>query len=544
MRHFAGFVVVLALAFNPASAVAGTLSANPPSVSFGNVFVGNTAIQNVTITNSGADTTIGDDTFTGTGQSSFSTDEGCDGQVLGNGGSCVIQVSFQPSARGGRIAALNVPSDANTVLVNLQGTGVAPVIGISPGSLAFGSRHVGTQSATQTVTVTNTGDSSGSVAVAKSGGDAAAFPITNGCLSAIAPGGSCQVSIAFAPTSAGAKSASLDFTTNDPANPNQSVGLSGTGTAPIVGITDGPLGFGLQHVGTQSGSMVVTVANGAGANEAATVSAALSGANADAFAITTSSCNSAVAPGGSCQVSVVFTAASAGPRSASLDFTTNDPANPSESVALSGTGTSPIVSVPAGPLDFGTQVFGGAPLPPHVVTVSNDAGANEAASVSFAFSGANAGDFIITSNGCVTPVAPGGSCDLIVAFVPSSPGTKSASLDVTTNDPGNPSDSITLSGTTTTPSSSADTAAPETTITKPPNRRTTKRRATFEFTANEDGSTFECSLDGRAFAPCTSPFARRVKRGRHTFEVRATDPAGNTDPTPAKAVWKVRRKRR
>jgi hypothetical protein len=306
----------------------------------------------------------------------------------------------------------------------------------------------------------------------------------------------------------------------------------------------GPLAFGLQHVGAQSAPMVVTVTNGAAANEAATISAALNGANAAAFAITGNSCNVAVPPGGSCQVAVTFAPVSSGTKSASLGITTNDPANPNGSLALSGTGTSPVVSVPPGPLDFGTQVFGGPPLPPHVVTISNDAAANEVADVSAAFSGADAGAFIITSNGCVTPVAPGGTCDLVLAFVPSSPGTKSASLDVTTNDPGKPSDSIALSGTTTEPSSTVDTDPPETTITKAPKRKTSKRRATFEFTANEEGSTFECSLDGGVFAPCTSPFSHRVKLGKHVLEIRATDPAGNTAPTPAKARWRVKRKRR
>jgi hypothetical protein len=84
---------------------------------------------------------------------------------------------------------------------------------------------------------------------------------------------------------------------------------------------------------------------------------------------------------------------------------------------------------------------------------------------------------------------------------------------------------------------------PETTITKGPKDRTKKKQATFEFSANVAGATFECSLDGGAFAPCTSPHSVKVKKGKHTFRVRATA-KGQTDATPATDDWKVKRKKK
>src|SRR5204863_2003520 len=60
------------------------------------------------------------------------------------------------------------------------------------------------------------------------------------------------------------------------------------------------------------------------------------------------------------------------------------------------------------------------------------------------------------------------------------------------------------------------------------------------FTANEAGSTFACQLDASAFAPCVSPQSYSgLAHGSHSFQVRATDPAGNTDPTPASYTWTV-----
>lgn len=89
-----------------------------------------------------------------------------------------------------------------------------------------------------------------------------------------------------------------------------------------------------------------------------------------------------------------------------------------------------------------------------------------------------------------------------------------------------------------------DTTPPETSITKGPKAKTKKKSATFEFSSTEPGSTFECQLDGKAFTPCTSPETVKVKKGKHTFEVRATDAAGNADPTSASDSWKVKKKKR
>jgi hypothetical protein len=80
--------------------------------------------------------------------------------------------------------------------------------------------------------------------------------------------------------------------------------------------------------------------------------------------------------------------------------------------------------------------------------------------------------------------------------------------------------------------------------------KTKKKRAkvTFTFVSSEPG-TFECSLDGAPFTPCSSPSTHKVKAGRrkpkeHAFQVRAVDAAGNTDPAPAADDFKAKRKRK
>jgi len=91
----------------------------------------------------------------------------------------------------------------------------------------------------------------------------------------------------------------------------------------------------------------------------------------------------------------------------------------------------------------------------------------------------------------------------------------------------------------------ADTNPPETTITNGPPPKTKQKTATFGFGSGEANSTFECKLDTGPFEACVSlKTYTKVKKGVHTFQVRAIDQAGNADPTPASASWKVKKKRK
>ena len=85
-----------------------------------------------------------------------------------------------------------------------------------------------------------------------------------------------------------------------------------------------------------------------------------------------------------------------------------------------------------------------------------------------------------------------------------------------------------------------DRTGPDTTIDSSPPQATPQTSATFTFSASEAPVTFECRLDGAAFAACVSPVSYSgLADGSHTFDVRALDAVGNADPQPARWTWTV-----
>ncbi len=88
-----------------------------------------------------------------------------------------------------------------------------------------------------------------------------------------------------------------------------------------------------------------------------------------------------------------------------------------------------------------------------------------------------------------------------------------------------------------------DATAPQTTIDSGPSGLTNDPSPSFGFSSSEGGSSFECRLDSNQasdWQSCTSPKSHgSLSDGSHTFDVRATDPAGNVDPTPASRSFAI-----
>ncbi len=105
------------------------------------------------------------------------------------------------------------------------------VAGVSPPSLNFGNQSVGTTSVSQPVTLSNTGAAALTITTIAT---SANFGETDNCAGSVAAGGSCTINVTFFPTTTGTLNGTLTITDNNNgvAGSTQTVGLTGTGTAP------------------------------------------------------------------------------------------------------------------------------------------------------------------------------------------------------------------------------------------------------------------------------------------------------------------------
>jgi hypothetical protein len=322
-----------------------TATLSPTSVNFGNQAVNTTsAAQTVTLTNSGtAALNISSVAISGTNASDFAQTNNCPASLAVNA-TCTFNIKFTPGAIGGRTAALTLTDNAtdSPQSVSLIGAGVSPgpVVNFNPTSLTFAGQNVGSTSAAQTVTLTNTGTTTLNISsITLTGTNASDFAQTNNCPTSLAANASCTFNVTFTPSANGTRSAALTLTDNAADSP-ESVALSGTGAAvaPAVTFTPTSVAFGSQNVGTTSAVQTITLSN-TGTADMNLSSITITGTNASDFT-QTNNCGSVVADDSSCTIQVTFKPGAAGSRNASLTVTDNAPGSP-QSVPLTGTGINP-----------------------------------------------------------------------------------------------------------------------------------------------------------------------------------------------------------
>ena len=208
-------------------------------------------------------------------------------------------------------------------------------------------------------------------------------------------------------------------------------------SGPAATVTPSALNFGNQTTGSSSATLAATLRNSGSANLAVS-GVMLAGANAADFTVVSDGCTTGtLAPGGTCGVSLRFTPAATGVRSASLKFSDNAPDSP-QAIALSGTGVAPVAGVGFSPgsVDFGRVAL--LQTGTRVLTISST-GAATLNLTTLTVGGKNAADFTVVSSNCAgAHLAPGASCSATLRFKPGSIGARSASLAVGDNAPGAP----------------------------------------------------------------------------------------------------------
>ncbi len=219
---------------------------------------------------------------------------------------------------------------------------------------------------------------------------------------------------------------------------------STTPTAPVASLSPGSLTFASTNVGSSATAQTVTLKNTGTA--ALTISGiTLTGAAASSYSKTTT-CGSSLAVSASCTVAVTFKPMAAGSLKASLSFADNA-ANSPQTVALTGTGTSPVVSLSTTRLTFaGTRV--GTAAATQTITLTNTGTGALSLSGSgrgIAIAGTNANSFSQT-NTCGANVAAGANCKITVTFKPKATGALTAQINLADNAANTPQ-SVTLKGT-------------------------------------------------------------------------------------------------
>ncbi len=206
-----------------------TLSANPVSLSFGNVQVGSVANLSETLTNTGsAAVTISQANVTGAG---FSTSGLTLPVSLNAGQSVTLTVKFSPASAGTVNGTLAIVSNASNSPLNvpLSGTGLAQgQLSVSPATLNFGNVVVGTAYSLNG----NLTASGASVTVSSASSNSSEFVLSGISLpQTISAGQSTPFTVTFTPPVGGTANATVSFTSNASNSPTAE-SLAGTGTPP------------------------------------------------------------------------------------------------------------------------------------------------------------------------------------------------------------------------------------------------------------------------------------------------------------------------
>ncbi|HLW99473.1 MAG TPA: choice-of-anchor D domain-containing protein, partial [Candidatus Acidoferrales bacterium] len=423
-----------------------TVTLFPSAFSFGTFGIGQTSFtEPVTLSNySGATITVNTISLTGTNPGDFAQTSTCGTlpAALANGASCIIHVTFSPTAQDLRTAMVSVDDTGagSPHTMSVSGIGSVPEISLNRTSINFGNSPLNYPTF-NSVMITNTGGVPLHISSIQFSGTNASEFTTSSCIVTLAPGGACFVSISFIPVAAGARSASM-LINSDAAGSPQILPLTGTGVAEVI-VQPTAINFGSQIVGVATFAGDFTLINGSGVaitlgNPAATEG----GANPGDFPITlaNTTCQNLVVlqPGNTCLVEAKFLPVAAGPRAATISFAYTGFAGSPIVVNLTGNGLVGVSLANTNP-NFGNQ-FVGFTTSGSDLLYNATSGAITVSSI--VLGGTNPSDFTSTLNASCAPggvVPANSSCPIDATFTPSALGPRSATGTVSyTGAPGSP----------------------------------------------------------------------------------------------------------
>jgi hypothetical protein len=413
---------------------AGSLVANPSSLSFGSVQTGNNQTASETLTNSGGSSVIiSQASATGPG---FSVSGITLPLTLAAGQSTSFSVAFAPQTSGAASGGIAIASNASnpSLGVVLSGTGTtAGALTASPSTVSFGSVQTGNNQ-TASETLTNSGGSS--VIISQASATGPGFSVSGITLPlTLAAGQSTSFSVAFAPQTSGAASGGIAIASNA-SNPSLGVVLSGTGTtAGSLAASPSSVSFGSVQI-SKSQSASATLTNSGGSSVTVTQATA-TGAG---FSVSGITLPLTLAAGQSTSFSIAFAPQSSGTASGGLAITSNA-SNSTMNMGLSGTGVAAgTLAVTQSSLSFGGVQVGSSLAASE--TITNTGGS------SVTITQATIGGTGFSAPGLEFPLTltAGQSFTFSTIFAPLTAGAATGNISVASN-ASNPTLAIALSGT-------------------------------------------------------------------------------------------------
>jgi hypothetical protein len=291
----------------------------------------------------------------------------------------------------------------------------APAMTLAPASETFAAQAVGTASAAQTISVTNSGNAALTVSQIVTAGD---FTETDNCVGTVAVGAACAVQVKFLPAATGSRTGMVTIYGNV-AGGQATAAVSGTGlAAAAIVLSPITVTYSGTNVGAASAAQNITISNTGGVT--ATLQTPVVTGD---FAISANTCGTTLASGVGCTVAVEFVPTASATRTGSLSIT--DSAG-TQTAGLSGVGLLPATDALAPmSLSFAAQQLNTASAGQQVtLTNSGDAALTGIAA------GIASGDFTVV-NGCGNSLSGHSTCALTVEFVPKSVGAGGGVLTVT-----------------------------------------------------------------------------------------------------------------
>jgi photosystem II stability/assembly factor-like uncharacterized protein len=396
------------------------IHASPSSIDFGEVVVGQSSDKILHIHNYGDTVLQIHDIIPNDSQFAVSSYSNVDPLS-----EIAVVVKFTPSSPGPKTAELTVVSndpDEPTVSVPLEGKGIetlVPDIRVSTSSIDFGNVEVG-GSLDKEFQIHNDGNATLQISSITSSNSQ--FVVLTD--PDVEPGGVAAIPVRFVPSSSGSKTAVITIASNDPDESSKSVSVQGKGIqtlVPDIRVSTSSIDFGNVEVG---GSLDKEFQIHNDGNVTLQISSITS--DNSRFVILD---DPDVAPGDVVDITVRFTPSSLGTDTGTITIISNDPDDPTVSIAVEGKGVEgadPDIHVSPHVIEFGEVELG------------------ESSDRSFYIY--NLGDSLLRIYSLTSSddqfeilddpdVDPDDTIEIPVRFTPSSLGSKSGIITIASNDP-------------------------------------------------------------------------------------------------------------